>query len=128
MRNDYGDIRDRKQQRHMPQALCRGHTCKQANVLQSHKRNANDICSTGNRLADRHLVCVISLYRTLRESSYGGTSEHYHPPMMMMIYRYIHRLYRYLRFEFCTAVTMKNAIFWVLSPCGSYKNRHFGGT
>jgi hypothetical protein len=26
------------------------------------------------------------------------------------------------------AVTMKNAIFWDVTPCGSCKNQHFGGT
>jgi hypothetical protein len=25
------------------------------------------------------------------------------------------------------AVTMKNAIFWDVIPCGSCKNQHFGG-
>jgi hypothetical protein len=31
-------------------------------------------------------------------------------------------------FEIFTAVTMKNGVFWVVTPCGSYKNRRFGGT
>jgi hypothetical protein len=26
------------------------------------------------------------------------------------------------------AVTMKNDVFWVVTPCGSCKNRRFGGT
>jgi hypothetical protein len=25
-------------------------------------------------------------------------------------------------------VTMKNGVFWVVTPCGSCKNRRFGGT
>jgi hypothetical protein len=33
-----------------------------------------------------------------------------------------------VRFEVFTAVTMKNGIFWVVTPCGSCKNRCFGGT
>jgi hypothetical protein len=33
-----------------------------------------------------------------------------------------------VRFEVFTAVTMKNAIFWNVTPCGSYKNRRFGRT
>jgi hypothetical protein len=33
-----------------------------------------------------------------------------------------------VRFEVFTAVTMKNGVFWVVTPCGSCKNRHFGGT
>jgi hypothetical protein len=33
-----------------------------------------------------------------------------------------------LRFEVLTAVTMKNGVFWNITPCGSCKNRRFGGT
>jgi hypothetical protein len=32
-----------------------------------------------------------------------------------------------VRFEVFTAVTMKNAVFWDVTPCGSSKSRHFGG-
>jgi hypothetical protein len=35
--------------------------------------------------------------------------------------------YFYVRFEVFTAVTMKNAVFWDITPCGSCKNRRFGG-
>jgi hypothetical protein len=30
--------------------------------------------------------------------------------------------------EVFTAGTMKNAVFWDVTPCGSYKNRYFEGT
>jgi hypothetical protein len=33
-----------------------------------------------------------------------------------------------VRFEVFTAVTMKNVVFWDVTPCGSCKNRRFGGT
>jgi hypothetical protein len=33
-----------------------------------------------------------------------------------------------IRLEVFTAVTMKNGVFWVVMPCGSCKNRRFGGT
>jgi hypothetical protein len=33
-----------------------------------------------------------------------------------------------VRVEVFTAVTMKNGVFWVVTPCGSCKNRRFGGT
>jgi hypothetical protein len=33
-----------------------------------------------------------------------------------------------VRFEVFTAVTMKNGVFWAVRPCGSCKNRRFGGT
>jgi hypothetical protein len=32
------------------------------------------------------------------------------------------------RFEVFTVVTMKNGVFWDVTPCGSCKNRRFGGT
>jgi hypothetical protein len=33
-----------------------------------------------------------------------------------------------VRFEAFMAVTMKNEVFWDVTPCGSSKNRHFGGS
>jgi hypothetical protein len=33
-----------------------------------------------------------------------------------------------VRFEVITAVTMKNDVFWDVTPCGSCMNRHFGET
>jgi hypothetical protein len=33
-----------------------------------------------------------------------------------------------VRFEVFTAVTMKNGVFWDVTPCGSCKNLRFGGT
>jgi hypothetical protein len=30
-------------------------------------------------------------------------------------------------FEVFTAVTMKNGVFWDVTPCGSCKNQCFGG-
>jgi hypothetical protein len=35
---------------------------------------------------------------------------------------------RYVKFEVFTAVTMKNGVFRDVTPCGSCKNRRFGGT
>jgi hypothetical protein len=34
----------------------------------------------------------------------------------------------HVRFEVFTAVTMKNGVFWVVTPRVSCKNRRFGGT
>jgi hypothetical protein len=34
----------------------------------------------------------------------------------------------FVRFEVFIAVTMKKGVFWVVTPCGSCKNRRFGGT
>jgi hypothetical protein len=33
-----------------------------------------------------------------------------------------------VRFEIFTAVTMKNCVFWDVTPCASCNNRRFGGT
>jgi hypothetical protein len=33
--------------------------------------------------------------------------------------------FMYIRSEVFTAVTMKNAVFWDVTPCGSFKNRLF---
>jgi hypothetical protein len=33
-----------------------------------------------------------------------------------------------VRFEVFTAVTMKNGVFWHVTPCGSCKHRRFAGT
>jgi hypothetical protein len=33
-----------------------------------------------------------------------------------------------VRFEVFTAATMKNGVFWDVTPCGSCKNRRFGRT
>jgi hypothetical protein len=33
-----------------------------------------------------------------------------------------------VRFEVFTTVTMKNAVFWDVTPRDSFKNRRFGGT
>jgi hypothetical protein len=35
--------------------------------------------------------------------------------------------YCYVRFESFTVVTMKNAVFWEVTMCGSYNSGRFGG-
>jgi hypothetical protein len=42
--------------------------------------------------------------------------------------RIISILLPFVRFEVFTAVTMKNGVFLDVTPCGSCKNRRFGGT
>jgi hypothetical protein len=56
---------------------------------------------------------VQSLSRSTCESwgSHGGDV----PPSSLV----------HARFEVSTAVTMKNGVFWNVTPCGSSKNRHF---
>jgi hypothetical protein len=34
----------------------------------------------------------------------------------------------FVRLEVSTAVTMQNGVYWDVAPCGSCKNRRFGGT
>jgi hypothetical protein len=35
---------------------------------------------------------------------------------------------KFVRYEVFTAVTMRNAVFWDVTPCGSFTDRRFGGT
>jgi hypothetical protein len=35
---------------------------------------------------------------------------------------------KHVRVDVFTAVTMKNGVFWDVTPCGSCKNRRIGGT
>jgi hypothetical protein len=59
--------------------------------------------------------CLLLLYR---EESYFGVSMAGPAKNMNMN----------VGFEVFTAVTMKNGVFWVVTSCGSFKNRRFGGT
>jgi hypothetical protein len=51
--------------------------------------------------------------------------ELFAPFALHCIHTYIHTD---MRFEVSAALPMRNAIFWDVTPCGSCKNRHFGGT
>jgi hypothetical protein len=44
---------------------------------------------------------------------------------MLIIIRTIENKNDIERFEVSTALTMKNAVFWDVTQCGSYKNRSF---
>jgi hypothetical protein len=37
-------------------------------------------------------------------------------------------IFKYVRYEVFTAVTVKNAVFWDVTPRGSCKNLRLGGT
>jgi hypothetical protein len=52
----------------------------------------------------------------------------YHAGDHMMILHCDELKKKDVRFEVFTAVTMKNGVFWNVTPCGSCKNRRFGGT
>jgi hypothetical protein len=41
---------------------------------------------------------------------------------------YISQTLSVYRFQVFKAVTMMNVVFWDVSPCGSCKNKHLGGT
>jgi hypothetical protein len=62
------------------------------------------------------------------------TSRHYNPEGSVVHcyrrgYSKSYKQYRNcVRFEDLTAVTMKNGVFWDVTPCGSCENRRFGGT
>jgi hypothetical protein len=46
----------------------------------------------------------------------------------VQIFLICNKHFKDVRVEVSTAVTMKNGVFWVVTPCGSCKNRRFGGT
>jgi hypothetical protein len=49
--------------------------------------------------------------------------------ILLTLFKHIpERCLNYVRFEVFTAVTIKNGVFWDVTPCGSCKNRLFGGT
>jgi hypothetical protein len=45
-----------------------------------------------------------------------------------LILSFYNKFIYYVRFEVSTVVTMMIIIFWEMTPCGSYKNRRFGGS
>jgi hypothetical protein len=57
-------------------------------------------------------------------------STDYLAPLMIMFYVFCETVDRFpfIKFEFFAAVTMKNGVFWDVTPCGSCENRRFGGT
>jgi hypothetical protein len=59
------------------------------------------------------------------------TNRVYYSALLATVTHHINRLQIFVyhvRFEVFTAVTRKNGVFWVVRPCGSCKNRRFGGT
>jgi hypothetical protein len=64
-------------------------------------------------------VCNTTNVPYMRYCSECGTSS---TQIIFMIFL------EFVRFEVFTAVTMNNGVFWDVTPCGSCKNRHFGGT
>jgi hypothetical protein len=57
-----------------------------------------------------------------------ATTDQVLKPSDFESYRLSSEPFRLLRFEVFTAVTMKNGVLWDVTPCGSCKNRRFGGT
>jgi hypothetical protein len=61
----------------------------------------------------------------------GGGLKRYLESVLNLKVTFIHHplnMYSYVRFEVFAAVTMKNCVFWDVTPCGSCNNRRFGGT
>jgi hypothetical protein len=72
--------------------------------------------SPADRLRSTELVSEHILIDTRKE-------VRLHDPTLFLLITIID-----VRFEVFTAVTMKNGVFWVVTPCGSCKNRRFGET
>jgi hypothetical protein len=47
--------------------------------------------------------------------------------LALLLYRSLKKEKEYVRFDVFMVVTMTNTVFWDVTPCGSYKNRRFGG-
>jgi hypothetical protein len=56
-----------------------------------------------------------------RSSGISGTQNFVSPMLQQLSFSPV-------RFQVFTAVTMKNGVFWDVTPCGSCKNRRFRGT
>jgi hypothetical protein len=65
--------------------------------------------------------CILSTYNMVQNKS-----TYFKARILNKIFRI--KLFIHVRFEVFTAVTMKNGVFLVVTPCGSCKNRSFGGT
>jgi hypothetical protein len=50
------------------------------------------------------------------------------PPYVSMAKCLVKHRENFVRFEVFTAMTIKNGVFWDVMPCGSCKDRRFGGT
>jgi hypothetical protein len=81
-------------------------------------------------------ICV-STVMALRESECDKKSKSLHNRQSSSICRTLgecRSIYIYVArctsviFEVFTRATMKNGVFWDVTPCGSCKNRRFGGT
>jgi hypothetical protein len=57
------------------------------------------------------------IYVCRKEALYKNSSVHI-----------VYSLVFSVRVEVFKAVTMKNGVFWDVTPCGSCKNQRFGGT
>jgi hypothetical protein len=53
---------------------------------------------------------------SMNNSIFWAVVQQFSGRMMINLYKTTRR------FEIFTAVTMKNAVFWDVTPCGSYKN------
>jgi hypothetical protein len=92
-----------RERHYSPRALCRSSTF--------YGRAVTAVCQ------QIRYVCCVENWGDMR---CGGTLF----PVLLCSAASIHSV----KFEVFTAVTMKNGVFWDVTPCGSGKNRRFGGT
>jgi hypothetical protein len=79
-----------------------------------------DNCGTANRLGDHRFLQI----------QYNSQLTNYSSTRRNVVWLLTRKsiTYKYVRFEVFTAVSMKNCVFWDVTPCGSCKNLRFGGT
>jgi hypothetical protein len=64
-----------------------------------------------------------SVSRALSEQNLNGVDATFHDPLSWLA-----NLPKKKTILFTFYISIKNAIFWDVMPCGSRKNRRFGGT
>jgi hypothetical protein len=75
-------------------------------------------------LVFRYFSCREKIYHNDRSQCTSTTDTDIHMQQKNLVTKAVY----YVRLEVFTAVTVKNGVFWVVTPCGSCKNRRFGGT
>jgi hypothetical protein len=88
-----------------------------------------------HKLLLKHLVLDVGYLNVGAKSSYRNNEYNKRSAeaifvcsLHVILLGSLHRDTLHVTYEVFTAVTMKNVVFWDVTPCGSSKSRRFGGT
>jgi hypothetical protein len=78
------------------------------------------------------VISLLTIYHVVSHSvlsaeSVGYTALVCYTLNLRFIFHSLRKEFSSVRSEVITAVTTKNGVFWDVTPCGSCKNRRFGG-